>query len=54
MVGALDYGISFTQGYGPHHTPHDLGHGLAVARIGFIPGDTDETFSAFRALGAGL
>lgn len=42
VVGALDYGISFTQGYGPHHTPHDLGHGLAVARIGFIPGDTDE------------
>ena len=42
VVGALDYGISVTQGYGPHHTPHDLGHGLVVGRIGFTPGDTDE------------
>ena len=42
VAGTLDYGISFTQGYGPHHTPHDMGCGLAVGRVGFTPGDTDE------------
>lgn len=42
VVGSLDYGFSFTQGYGPHHTPHDMGYGLAVGRVGFTPGDTDE------------
>lgn len=42
VIGAFDYGVSVTQGYGPHQTPHDLGHGLGVARIGFTPGDTEE------------
>ena len=42
VLGALDYGLSITQGYGPHHTPHDRGYGLGVARIGFTPGYTEE------------
>jgi len=42
VLGAFDYAVSVTQGYGPHHTPHDLGHGLGVARVGFTPGDTEE------------
>lgn len=42
VTGALDYAVSITQGYGPHNTPHDWGHGLATARIGFTPGDTEE------------
>jgi len=42
VIGAFDYGISITQGYGPHHTPHDMGYGLGVARIGFTPGETEE------------
>jgi hypothetical protein len=42
VLGAVDYAVSFTQGYGPHHTPHDWGYGLGMARIGFTPGDTEE------------
>ena len=42
VVGAFDYALSLTQGYGPHHTPRDMGHGLGVARLGFTPGDTEE------------
>ena len=42
VMGAVDYGLSVTQGYGPHNTPQDIGHGLAVGRVGFTPGDTDE------------
>lgn len=42
VAGAMDYAFSITQGYGPHDTPHDMGHGLGVARIGYSPGDTEE------------
>lgn len=42
VAGDLDYAFSVTQGYGPHQTPRDTGHGLGVARIGWTPGDTEE------------
>lgn len=46
MTGCWEWmwtaGSRFPAWSGAHHTSHDLGHGLAVARIGFIPGDTDE------------
>ncbi len=41
--GMLDYGISVTQGYGPHHLPDFSGHGLATGRLGFTLGDAGET-----------
>lgn len=40
--GALDYALSFTQGYGHHHRPGFPGHGFAVARVGVTPGETEE------------
>lgn len=42
LSGALDYAFALTQGYGHHHRPDFPGHGLAVARVGVTPGETEE------------
>jgi len=41
IAGPLDYSLSITQGYG-HHSPGFPGHGIATARLGIMPGDTEE------------
>ncbi len=42
VSGAFDYAVSLSQGYGAHYTPDADGHGLGIARIGFVPGYTEE------------
>ena len=39
--GPVDYAVSLTQGYG-HHTPGFPGHGIAMIRLGIMPGETEE------------
>jgi hypothetical protein len=39
--GPVDYAVSLTQGYG-HHTPEFPGHGVAMVRLGIMPGETEE------------
>jgi hypothetical protein len=46
LVGPFDYALSFTQGYG-HHAPDFPGHGIAMARLGIIPGETEEVSIGF-------
>ena len=41
IAGPIDYAASFTQGYG-HHTPDFPGHGIAIIRLGIMPGETEE------------
>jgi hypothetical protein len=41
IAGPIDYAASFTQGYG-HHTPDFPGHGIAIVRLGIMPGETEE------------
>jgi hypothetical protein len=42
VVGMVDYAVSVTQGYGPHHVPGFPGHGLGAGRLGFTLGDAAE------------
>lgn len=41
-AGSLDYGLAFTQGYGPHRKIDLSGHGLVSTRAGFTFGDAEE------------
>lgn len=41
LAGPLDYAVSVTQGYG-HRTPGFPGHGIAMVRLGIMPGETEE------------
>ena len=38
----LDYGLSYTRGYGPRNTVDAGSHGIATGRIGITPGETEE------------
>jgi len=40
--GAVNGAVSLTQGYGHHHPPRLPGHGIAMARVGVTPGETEE------------
>jgi hypothetical protein len=42
VVGMVDYAVSATQGYGPHHVPGFPGHGLGVGRVGLTLGSGAE------------
>jgi hypothetical protein len=42
VQGMVDYGLSYSRGYGPRNTVDAGSHGIAMGRIGITPGETEE------------